>query len=244
MIRLCFYAALFSLLGTAPVAAKDPDPGYIFPSANLHIQAWLPAAPPRDSLAQAADVQAILDSRALVDATRGAEAHLDDVYQANEVAPRFAFVLGVTLDAKTAPRTLHVMELVSNDAQWLMSPIKRSVEEGGRQRPFIDYPTIHTCPLTYEKLGKTGSYPSGHASLGWLWGSILAELVPDHADALFARGIDFGQSRVVCGFHYPSDIAAGKLAAAALLQRLHADKRFNRDLDDARNEIERLMRKH
>jgi acid phosphatase (class A) len=236
--------AVFLLCASGSSAAADPEPGYIFPGADLHIQTWLPPAPPRDSLAQAADVQTIFALRADVDGPRGTEAHEDDVYAPADVASRFDYILGVHLDGKTAPNTLHLLQLVSNDAEWLMRPVKRKVVDGGRQRPFVDYPSLHTCTITYATLPQSGSYPSGHASLGWIWGNILAELAPEHADALIARGIAFGDSRVVCGFHYPSDIAAGRLAAAALLERLHADKRFLHDLDGARAEVSKLLRQH
>ncbi len=232
-------------LGLSAVAlavAADPEPGYLFPGADLHIQAWLPQAPPRDSLAQAADVQAIFALRSELDGPRGVEAHEDDVYKAEDVAPRFDYILGIHLTERTAPHTLELMRTVSHDAEWLTHPIKRSVVDGGRQRPFVDYPSLPTCPITYEKLGQTGSYPSGHASLGWMWGNILAELAPAHADALLARAIAFGESRAVCGFHYPSDLAAGRLAASALLERLRSSKRFQHDLESARGEITKLMR--
>jgi acid phosphatase (class A) len=234
--------AAFFLSASASVVAQDPEPGYVFPGADLHIQSWLPAPPPRDSLGQAADVQTILSLRSDVDGSRGIEAHEDDVYKPADIAARFDFILGIHLDAKTAPHTLHLMQLLSNDAEWLMRPVKHAVADGGRQRPFVDYPSLHTCAITYERLGKTGSYPSGHASLGWMWGNILAELAPAHADALIARGIAFGDSRVVCGFHYPTDIVAGRLSAAALLERLHADKHFQHDLDEARAEVTKLLR--
>src|SRR5262249_30253802 len=142
------------------------------------------------------------------------------------------------------PNTLRLLQLAFNDVQWLMAPVKLKVDEGGRKRPLVDYPWLHTCAITYEKIAESGSYPSGHAALGWILGNVLAELAPEHADALLARGIAFGDSRVVCGFHYPSDIVAGRLAAAALLERLHADKRFLRDLDAARAEVSKLLRKH
>jgi acid phosphatase (class A) len=46
---------------------------------------------------------------------------------------------------------------------------------------------------------------------------------------------------VVCGFHYPSDVAAARLAAAALLTRLHAERRFQEDLAAARKEVNALL---
>jgi acid phosphatase (class A) len=115
------------------------------------------------------------------------------------------------------------------------------VASGGRRRPFMDFPNLPKCTLVFEALGTTGSYPSGHAITGWLWGSVLAETAPDFADALLARAMAFGDSRVVCGFHYPSDIAAGRLAAAALLARLHGDPRFLADLAQAKKEVAALL---
>ena len=112
---------------------------------------------------------------------------------------------------------------------------------GGRRRPFVDYPNLPKCPLEFATLGETGSYPSGHADHGWLWGATLAELAPQFADPLLARGMAFGESRVVCGFHYPSDITAAHLAAAALLTRLHAERRFQEDLAAARKEVNALL---
>jgi acid phosphatase (class A) len=149
--------------------------------------------------------------------------------------------MGVRLDRSNAPTLMHMMELVRNDEQWLMLPVKKDVVNGGRRRPFVDYPDRPKCPLEYAGLGDTGSYPSGHAGLGWLWGATLAELAPQFADALLARAIAFGDSRVVCGFHYPSDVAAGRLATAALLQRLHADPQYLKDLAQARKEVARAL---
>jgi acid phosphatase (class A) len=229
-----------ALLATA--AAAPPPPGYLAPAQALHVEAWLPPAPAADSLAQAADVQAYFSSRDLVAASRGQEAHADDVVTPPEaVALRFTYLMGVRLDRGNAPTFMHMMELVRNDEQWLMLPVKKDVANGGRRRPFVEYPDRPRCPLEYPALADTGSYPSGHAGLGWLWGATLAELAPQFADALLARGIAFGDSRVVCGFHYPSDIAAGRLATAALLQRLHADPQYLKDLAQAKKEVARAL---
>ena len=240
VLRLC--AALVLLLQAAAIQAQQPGPGYLYPKVTLHIEAWLPPAPPPDSLAQAADVEAVQHARALLGTPRADEAHADDVIKPPEqVAPRFTYLLGMQLDRRNAPHFLHMMELVRNDIEWLLAPVKKAVGAGGRQRPFVMSPQLATCPITYAKLGETGSYPSGHGTTGWAWGSILAELVPEFADQMIARGIAFGDSRVVCGFHYPSDVAAGRLAAAALLDRLHADPAFMRDLAASRKELAGLM---
>lgn len=81
----------------------------------------------------------------------------------------------------------------------------------------------------------TRSYPSGHAAIGWAWGLVLAELAPERAPALLARGRAFGESRAVCGLHHPSDVAAGRDIAAGVVARLHADPVFRADMERARS---------
>jgi acid phosphatase (class A) len=230
------------LLAMPPARAQGREPGYLYPAAGLHIEAWLPPAPADDSMAKAADVEGYFRTRALMGSARAEEAHADDVIRpAEKVAPRFIYLVGINLDRKNAPRFLAMMDLVRNDAEWLLAPVKKDVVSGGRHRPFVEYPQLAHCELAFPGLGDTGGYPSGHATTGWLWGSILAELAPQFADQLIARGIAFGDSRVVCGFHYPSDVVAGRLAAAALLERLHADPAFVRDLAAAKKELTALL---
>jgi acid phosphatase (class A) len=52
------------------------------------------------------------------------------------------------------------------------------------------------------------------------------------------RARSIGESRIVCGVHYLSDIEAGRDAGAALVARLHASPEFRADLDKARGEIQ------
>lgn len=230
------------LLATPAAPAQERAPGYLEPGVALHIEAWLPAAPAEDSLAKAADVEDYFRSRTLIGTPRAEEAHADDVVRpAEKVALRFSYLLGISLERSNAPKFLRMMDRVRNDVEWLLAPVKTSVGSGGRHRPFVDYPGLPKCELTYPALGETGSYPSGHATTGWLWGSILAEIAPQFADQLIARGIAFGDSRVVCGFHYRSDVVAGRLAASALLDRLHADPAFLKDLAGAKQEVSALL---
>jgi acid phosphatase (class A) len=235
--------AACALLAAQALGAQQREPGYLFPGEALHIEAWLPPAPADDSMAKAADVETYFHTRALIGTARAEEAHADDVAPrpAEKVAPRFTYLLGLNLNRQNAPRFLQMMERVRSDAEALVAPVKKPVGSGGRHRPFVEYPDLPKCPLSYPDLPASGSYPSGHATLGWLWGSILAELAPEFADQLIARAIAFGDSRIVCGFHYPSDVAAGRLAAAALLERLHADAGFQKDLVAAKKELTGLL---
>ena len=95
-----------------------------------------------------------------------------------------------------------------------------------------------TCTPEDEKVLKTnGSYPSGHAALGWAWALILTEISPDQTDAILARGRAFGESRVVCNVHWESDVIEGRFMGAGTVARLHADPAFRADLEAAKTEL-------
>jgi acid phosphatase (class A) len=84
---------------------------------------------------------------------------------------------------------------------------------------------------------KPDSYPSGHASIGWAWALTLAEVAPERAGAVLARGLAFGQSRVICGVHYRSDMEAGRIVGAATVARLHSDPVYTAQVAEARKEV-------
>ena len=235
-------AALLMLAAAASAApAQAPEPGFLAQRPDIRV--WLPPAPPPGSLAQAEDETIYLHTRALLDTPRGAEAAADNVYLPEAVAPRFAEALGATLNPKDTPRTLALIGRVVKDAEALVAPVKQSPppKGAGRVRPFVAFGG-KTCPLTPDDykfhLPETGSYPSTHAALGWIWASVLTALAPDRADRLIARGIAFGDSRVVCGFHFKSDVEAGRLAAAALMAREAADPGFEAALAAAKRELD------
>jgi acid phosphatase (class A) len=98
-----------------------------------------------------------------------------------------------------------------------------------------------TCtPEEQPMLEKDGSYPSGHSAIGWAWALVLAEVAPERADTILARGLAFGESRMVCNVHWRSDVEAGRTMAAATVARLHADPTFVADLVEAKREVAAL----
>ena len=115
---------------------------------------------------------------------------------------------------------------------------KPAKDRFNRPRPMIgnDQPI---CVPREDWMKTNASYPSGHAMVGWSWGLILAELAPARTDGLMAAGKAVGDSRVICGVHFQSDIEAGRLLASSLVARLHGAPQFQRDLATARRELAR-----
>ena len=66
---------------------------------------------------------------------------------------------------------------------------------------------------------------------------------PDESQALLARGHAFGQSRVVCGVHWQSDVNEGRVVGSAAVARLHADPVFKAQMEAAVAELTALRAK-
>jgi acid phosphatase (class A) len=62
-------------------------------------------------------------------------------------------------------------------------------------------------------------------------------VAPERSNALLARGYGFGQSRVICGVHWQSDVDAGRLMGSAAVAALHADPTFTAQLSAAKAEV-------
>ncbi|HEY1926642.1 MAG TPA: phosphatase PAP2 family protein [Caulobacteraceae bacterium] len=240
--------ALALALAFAAAAGAAPTGGFL-DDHDLNIVTWVPPTPVADGPVEVADLTTYFGTRALVSQARGAEAHLDDVYIPPEVAPRFKDALGIALDPANADAKfiLDTIQLAQLDLEALVKPVKQPVKPdgtGGRIRPYVRFPLLPACDHAVDDsqyhLNTSGSYPSTHAGVGMLWALLMSQLASDRTDALFAKGYAFGESRLVCGFHYPSDLAAGRLAATVLVARLQTNKAFQDRMAAAKLKLDGL----
>jgi acid phosphatase (class A) len=193
-----------------------------------------PPAP--DSPQGLADRATFEQTRALADTPRWAQAVRDNDLSGPSAFKSLACAAGLTITPQAMPRTTTLLLRTGIDGSLVAAvPKKRFF----RARPLIGN-DAKICIAREAWLNTNGSYPSGHSMMGWSWALVLAELVPDHADAVLARGRDFGESRVVCGVHFESDVAAGRTLGSAMVSKLHADKAFLADLAAARREVARF----
>ncbi len=111
-----------------------------------------------------------------------------------------------------------------------------------RTRPFVYFNEPTLVPEQEESHRLNGSYPSGHTILGWSAALLLMEINPEAQDTLLARGYMYGESRVIAGYHWQSDVDAGRLAASAAYAKLHTNKCFLKQMKRARKEFRRLKK--
>ncbi len=173
------------------------------------------------------------------DSTRLAIAVGDAIWSIDNICKIYSGVLGFEISEQNAPAIYRMLTLglLSTDQAG-----KLPKSHYMRTRPYVFYnePTIY--PGDEKWLRTNGSYPSGHTILGWSAALLLTEVAPDHADTILARGYMYGQSRVIAGYHWQSDVDAARLVASAAVARLHADKRFLKLMKKARREYKRLSR--
>jgi len=232
--RLLPWLAAAGLIFTSLALAQTPElAGYLTADTMPQTLRILPAPPPAGSGRAADDTAIFARTRAMAGSPRWSLATLDA-----DLTPRagmFACAIGVRLDAANAPTLDRMLHRMGYDARAVVDPPKDSFN---RPRPYVGVagnPPI--CVPKTDSLARSASYPSGHATVAWAWGLILAELAPDRATEILMRARAIGESRIVCGVHYLSDVEEGRTNGSILVAALHSSPEFRADMERARAEV-------
>lgn len=225
--RLWPSVVLLVLAIASPAAAAEAT--YVTPD-RFDLTKLLAPAPAPESEQQKrdlADVLAVQKARTPAQAERA---------WADATAGTFGFadVLGSNFNEQRLPLVGALFAKIRGDAAVAFSAGKNA---WNRPRPF----EVSSDVDPVGDLPGGSSYPSGNSTNGYLTGIVLADMVPEKATALFARGREFGDDRVILGVHFPSDVEAGRLAATALAAALMRDPAFMKDFDEAKAELRQAL---
>lgn len=213
-----------------------PMRGYLAPEARPDLTKIL-AAPPQPGSPRAIADAAIFDqSRAIKDKdpARWARATADVKGTAFE---HFETALGVKLTPQNAPILSALLERAGDDR----SPVSVAKSFWGTKRPYVGKDAAPVCEPKRPDLTANPDYPSGHSAFGGHVAMILAEVVPSRADALYARGRDYADSRWICGSHTLSAAEAGLRSGEVIYAAQHRSETFLRDVAMARAEVAAVM---
>lgn len=106
-----------------------------------------------------------------------------------------------------------------------------------RIRPFAYFKEPSIFPEDDDWLATEGSYPSGHTIRAWACALLMAEINPEATEAVFARAWASGESRVIAGCHWQSDVDASRPVASIGYARLQASREFRQDMARAQREF-------
>ena len=112
-----------------------------------------------------------------------------------------------------------------------------------RIRPFAYFQEPSIFPQDDEWLSHEGSYPSGHTIRAWACALLMSQINPATAEAVFGRAWESGESRVISGCHWQSDVDASRPVAGMGYARLQTNPEFQRDMVKAQEELRRLNKK-
>ena len=108
-------------------------------------------------------------------------------------------------------------------------------------RPYQQFKEPSGVPR-HENATDFTSYPSGHTHASWLVGLALASIDPEHTEGIMKVAYELGQSRVIVGFHYQSDVDAGRVAASITFARVMSEPEFQKQYEKARKEYAKVKR--
>ena len=147
----------------------------------------------------------------------------------------FGTAMGRKLSQEGTPAIAELIKTVSKESHASSKALKKVYF---RKRPFVQLGEKTPVPAWEKKAWTSSSYASGHANLGWCLALVLAEVAPEWQDEILRIGYNYGYDRVIIGYHWASDVEAGRLLACGVVARLHADPDFRKLIEKAQAEYQ------
>ena len=239
MMKHLFTVFFLLLALTAAAQDKKPQqwPSFLTLDQIADGVAYLPAPPDTSSVDYLCDFSRYQWGKSLRHTLRGEQAAADADLSVPSLLSLFSAAMGITMTREQTPELYALVERLDTDGG---NAIRKAKNHYKRRRPFVQFHEPTLLPHLDEGYRTTYSYPSGHSSVGWCIALVLAEINPARQEAILKRGYEMGESRVIAGFHYQSDVDAARLAASAVVARLHADSGFQRHLVRAKKEFAKV----
>lgn len=215
---IAMLAAILCGAGSAVAA----EPAFVAPG-RVHGMTML--ASPASGARELAELHRIEAARTPQQAARAIADDQDETMFA------FRDVIGAHFTARAFPLTALLSTHVGRDEEANTDPLKQGY---ARVRPYNADPSLRPVCTTRKT---DDSYPSGHATAGYLQALTLIELFPEKRDAILARADDYANNRLVCGVHYRSDIEAAKLLAYSVHALMRENARFQAEVAAAKAEL-------
>ncbi len=229
------FAILMANLCAHAQSDNTPVEAYFTTEEMPDMLKWYPAPPDTASAHFAYDIMRYFWGKSMrLNKERADIAIRDADYGIDVVIREFSVPFGLQISKEETPEIYKVLREGTATCDSICRLPKRHYM---RKRPFMRFNEPTLTPEFEASMRRGGSYPSGHTVLGWSSALLLSEINPERADTILARGMMYGDSRVIVGAHWQSDIDAARLAASAAYARLHTSERFLEQMRLAREEF-------
>lgn len=224
-------------VATLPALAAEP---YFSSPEMPNALRYLPGPPARSDMRFAYDSAQYEWGKRMRPTARGEKARRDAEFSIERMAAIFSPVMGIEISPANTPQ---LWKLLTDATATTGKACDSAKIVYMRPRPYMVYNEPTLVPEDEEELRHNGSYPSGHTTLGWSTALILCEINPAKQDEILREGFEYGQSRVIAGFHWQSDVDAARVVTSAAFARLHTSQAYLRQLKKAQKEFVAKSRK-
>lgn len=197
-----------------------------------HLENVLPEPPSLNDGRFYSDFYQYQWGKSIRETERGKQAILDAGINAKYFMEQFGKAIGKDLTPDNHPHLYRLFSRLHLTEQQAGASAKAHFK---RVRPYQQFKEPSSVP-NHESPTDFTSYPSGHTHASWLVGLTLTALDPDHAEEIMKVAYELGQSRVIVGFHYQSDVDAGRVAGSITFARLWSNSEFQKMFEKARKE--------
>ena len=150
----------------------------------------------------------------------------------NESAGFFSDTLAGFEIAKL-PKTKSLFDKVKYNAGYEAKAFKNYFKT---MRPYQADSDIQAC-VAPKPSNLDRSYPSGHTTMGYAMGVVLANLIPEKAKEIMERSRLYGENRINCGAHFPSDVSGGQVLGTLVAKELLKNNEFQLLMKASKEEL-------
>ena len=142
---------------------------------------------------------------------------------------------------KLLPDTIALFGAMTSSSKAISNTAKKAFN---RTRPFAT--SIAGLPqivplLPVDNLKDSPSYPSGHTAFAYEAAMVMANIVPEEQDAIYARAAQYGRHRLVVGVHYPTDVEQGRVSGELIAAAFMEQGGFRALIEKAKPELRKLL---
>lgn len=217
-------AGLLLLIVGSAAQAEDARP--FITNKDVDLTMIVPPPPANDSAQTKAELGEVLT----LQVTRTPEMVASAVADAEENVWRFADVMGPKFNKETLPKFSAFFDRLVATEGAVVDPAK---DVWKRPRPH----QLSDLVKPAVKLSSSGSWPSGHATVGTMMGIILSDMVPEKGAEIMARASKYAHNRVVGGIHFASDVEMGRISGSVIAAVLLNRDDFKAEYEVARAEL-------
>lgn len=184
------------------------------------------------------DVAQYMEAKGKRATGRGELAKADADCSLESILALFSEPLGVKMDSKSTPKLTAL-------AAEAVKALKANASDLADSAPFRKRPYVQLGekPFAGADNRTESSYPSAESEIGWGIALLFTEIAPDKANDILSLGFRIGESGIITGQHWATDVTAARIMAALSMARLNSDEGFRKLLTEARKEFDTLKAK-